>query len=79
LQDIRLQAHVLDFSAGTEAWGPMCENLKIGMQLAHPFLLKMGVGTEEELDQLYRGSEVEMLSNDFCAVWYLLTAWGTKP
>jgi ubiquinone/menaquinone biosynthesis C-methylase UbiE len=78
LQDVHMQAHVLDFSAGTEAWEPMCENLKIGMQLAQPFLLKMGAATEEELQQLYRGSEIEMLSDDFCAVWYLLTAWGMK-
>jgi ubiquinone/menaquinone biosynthesis C-methylase UbiE len=78
LHDIHAQVHVLDFSAGAEAWKPMCEDLKIGMQLAHPFLLKMGAGTEEELQQLYRDSEIEMLSDDFCAIWYLHTVWGTK-
>jgi hypothetical protein len=39
----------------------------------------MGVTTQEEVDQLYHEAEIEMLADDFCALWYLLTVWGEKP
>jgi hypothetical protein len=42
-------------------------------------LIKTGMTTQEEFDRLYREAELEMLSDDFCALWNFLTVWGEKP
>jgi len=34
---------------------------------------------DEEFEGLYQLALAEMLSNDFCVVWYYLSAWGEKP
>ena len=48
--------------------------------LARPFLLKTGViASVEEFNQLYQTALAEALQEDFCALGYLLTAWGEKP
>jgi hypothetical protein len=39
----------------------------------------MKVTTQEKADALYQQAMDEMLSEEFCALWYLLTVWGTKP
>ncbi len=31
------------------------------------------------MDQLYQQILIEMLAEDFCGVWYYMTAWGNKP
>jgi len=43
-----------------------------------PFLIGTGVTTQEELENLLYQMEVEMYSDDFSAVMFLLTAWGEK-
>jgi hypothetical protein len=39
----------------------------------------MGFIRQEELEQLYRQVLTDMVSDDFCALWYLITVWGQKP
>ena len=39
------------------------------MKLVQPFLIGMGETTQEEADRLYHQAEMEMLSEDFCALW----------
>ena len=78
-QNIQKKAHVIDFSAGEKAHYGFYQNYMIAAQLAQPFLLQMRAGTREELDQLYRDMLIEMLQDDFQALWFLLTAWGRKP
>jgi len=48
-------------------------------RLVQPFLIKMGVTTQEEVDQVYQQMLAEMRSDSFCAVGFNLTAWGKKP
>jgi hypothetical protein len=57
----------------------MYENARIGCELMRPFLLKLKVIAEEELDQLLQQMLIEMHSEDFCGIWYFSTTWGNKP
>jgi hypothetical protein len=51
----------------------------IGSKLAQPFMIKMGITTQEEVDQLYEQCLEEVRREDFRAIWYYLRAWGRKP
>jgi ubiquinone/menaquinone biosynthesis C-methylase UbiE len=77
--DIQQQWHCLDFSAGAPAHQTIYHNLTLGMKLAQPFLLKMGVATQERIEELHEQMLVDMLSDDFHATWEFLTVWGSKP
>src|SRR5579875_2720631 len=78
-QQIHLRPHVLDFSAGTTANVAMFENLKVGFKLGQAFGVKMGVATQEELDELYDKVLADMLSESFRALWYFLSVDGRLP
>lgn len=77
--NIEQAAHVIDFSAGAEAYEAMRQNSMVVFKLMQPFLLKTRVATQEELDRVYEQMLVEMLSDDFCGVWFYLSVWGQKP
>ncbi len=70
---------MLDFSAATTANVAMFENLKVAGKLGQPFLLKMGMATQEELDELYDKVLADMLSESFRALWYFLSVDGRLP
>jgi hypothetical protein len=72
------KAHALDFSVGTAAHETMCEVTQVFLTLMQPFLITMGVTTQEEMERLLYQMRIEMHSEDFCAVVFLFTAWGEK-
>jgi ubiquinone/menaquinone biosynthesis C-methylase UbiE len=76
---IQQQAYVLDFSAGTKANISNYENFKVAYKLVQPFLIKMQVATQQELDTLYEQMLSEMMLPTFRALWYYLGVWGHKP
>jgi len=78
-QNIQEKVHVLNWSAGMEAYPSVCEDVRVGFKLIQPFLLKMQVAGEEEIEQLYKQTLAECLSDDFRALWYFLSVWGQKP
>lgn len=78
-EQIGQRAHVIEFSYGTEGHEPMYQNCKIAFQLVQPFIVKMGVLSEAEVQERYNQMLVEIMSEDFCAVWSYMTAWGQKP
>jgi len=78
-QNVRSKADILDFSAGTQPHEGMYQNYSILFKLAEPCLLNMHIIEENTFDELYDLALTEMLSDDFCAAWTLLTAWGNKP
>jgi len=78
-KNIKKQAHVTDYSSGEEAHDGVYRDLMVAFQLLQPFLTKMGFVRQEEVEQLYRQVMTEMASDDFCALWYLITVWGQKP
>ncbi len=77
--NIQHKAHVLDFSAGTPGHATFCQITSIFFTLMQPFLINTGVATQEEFERLHNQMEIEMNSENFCAVMFLLTAWGEKP
>jgi ubiquinone/menaquinone biosynthesis C-methylase UbiE len=78
-QNIREQAHVLNFSQGAPAYNSQYENVKVALLLVQPFLVKTGVTTDQEWEELCNRVMMEMLEEDFCALWYFLSVWGEKP
>ena len=72
-------AHVIDYSTGSSIHRAMLDNALVTWLLVEPFLLKMGVITPETFKERYQQMFVEMLADDFCALWYYLTVWGRKP
>jgi hypothetical protein len=77
--NVQAMAHVIDFSAGTEAYSGMYQDIMVVSKLIQPFLIKLGVTTQEEIDKLYEQVLAEMLSEDFCGVWFYLSVWGEAP
>jgi len=77
--NIQKKAHVIDFSAGTEAHLSQYQNTMVFFKLLQPFLIKMGITTQAEVDGLYQRALDEMMSDDFCGVWFYLTVWGEVP
>jgi ubiquinone/menaquinone biosynthesis C-methylase UbiE len=77
--NIQKKAHAFDFSMGTDAHEAMYDNSRVIFKLSQQFLVKMKVATQEELDMLYQQALGEMMSDDFCGVWFYLSAWGEKP
>lgn len=76
---IQQVAHVIDYSTGSEAHEGFRADWTAAFKLLEPFLLATGVITTDEFNKLYEQMQVEMLSDDFCAVMFLLTVWGEKP
>ncbi len=71
--------YVTNFSAGMEAHTDLSRDISRTYRLALPFLINTGVTTQEEVEQLYQQMQVEMQSDDFCAVGFYLTVCGKKP
>ena len=78
-QDIQKAAYVLDSSMGTEEHLSQYQNTMVFLTLIQPFIIKMELITQEEVDQLYQRALTEMMSDEYCSLWYFLSAWGVKP
>ncbi len=78
-QRVQQRAYVLDSSMGTEEHHNQYQNAVTYFKLAQPFYIKMGVTTQAEIELLYKQAVEEMMSPDYCALYYLLSAWGQKP
>ncbi len=76
---IQRVAYAIDSSAGTEANKEFCQDYMVAFKLVQPFLIKMGVMTQGEIDRLYQQIMTEMQLHDFCSILFLLTVWGEKP
>ncbi len=75
---IRHRAFAIDCSFGEEGHKATGENGRIAGLLLQPFLLKMGVATQEELAELYEQAFQDFEAPDFRACWSFLVAWGRK-
>src|SRR5262249_48084099 len=65
-QRLQQQAHVMDYSAGAEAYEGIYQNNMVAFKLIQPFLVQTGVTTQEQVDQIYEQMLLEMRSPDFC-------------
>ena len=57
----------------------MVENLAQALKLASPFLLKLGVSSQKEINTLYEQMEGLIGQEGFAAYWFLQTIWANKP
>jgi ubiquinone/menaquinone biosynthesis C-methylase UbiE len=76
--DIKYVSHVIDFSAGTEAYEGFRWDAAMVFKLFQPFIVRMGVATQEEIDQAYEQMLLEMMQEDFRGLMLPLTAWGKR-
>jgi len=79
LINVRRQAYALEYSYGTEAHETWYQDAMAWCQLLLPFLLRMGVTTQEEFDHIYQQIGVEMQEPEFRGLFFLLSARGEKP
>lgn len=78
-QNIQKRALIVDWSVGTAVHHAVAQNFKIAFRLLQPFIVRVGVATEEELEQLYQDIDLELQAEDFCAFLTFFTIWGQKP
>jgi ubiquinone/menaquinone biosynthesis C-methylase UbiE len=76
--NIKLVSHVIDFSYGTEANEGFRRDAAVVFKLFQPFILRMQVASQSELDDLYNQMILEMLREDFHGLMMPLTALGQK-
>lgn len=79
VEDMAKMAHVVEFSTGTEAHDGFYYDFVNAFLALEPFIEKSGLLTLEEWRALAQKGLAEMLEEDFCAVWMLMTVWGRKP
>ena len=78
-QQVQHTAHILECSAGQDAWHSFYQDFKIGVARGEPFLLKAGVISKEEYDAAYQQALADILSDDFCGIWLYASVVGQKP
>jgi ubiquinone/menaquinone biosynthesis C-methylase UbiE len=78
-QNVQPMAHVIEWSAGTAEHLSQYQNAMVFLKLSQPFLVKMGVTTAEVAEVLYQRALEEMMTPDYCALWYFLSTFGEKP
>lgn len=78
-QNIQEKIYVSEYVPGTDVYEGLYQDAQIGFPLVSPFLIQLGLTTPEEFERLHQQLLAEMLSDDFCAVGFLMTVWGHKP
>jgi ubiquinone/menaquinone biosynthesis C-methylase UbiE len=78
-ENVQYRSSALDFSTGSEAHEVISDVVYVMFTLMKPFLVGTGVANPQEIDQLLNQMQIEIHADDFCAVMFLLTAWGEKP
>lgn len=73
---IQRLSHCSDFSVGMEDHIEAFQDLMVGYRLAQPFLLRMGVATQQELERLHQKAIEELQASNFCGIAFYLTVWG---
>jgi len=73
--NVNYRSHVIDYSYGTEAYEGFRHDAAIVFKLFQPFIVRMGVATQEEVNQLYVQMQLEMMKDDFRGLMLPLTAW----
>jgi ubiquinone/menaquinone biosynthesis C-methylase UbiE len=76
--NIKLVSHVIDFSYGTVAYEGFRRDASVVFKLFQPFIMRMQVASQSELDDLYNQMVLEMLQEDFHGIMLPLTAVGEK-
>lgn len=78
-QHIQHQAYAQDYSMGKEAYYSAFKNMEKWATLIQPFLLQWCDISQKELEQLAQDFLADMLSENFCAMFFYVTVWGQNP
>jgi ubiquinone/menaquinone biosynthesis C-methylase UbiE len=77
--NITSNAYAIDYSAGTPVHEGFRRDWMAAFKLLEPFLIGTQVINTADFNDLYDQLGLEMLSDDFCAVMFLLSVHGEKP
>ncbi len=72
------RAHILEYWPGHPFFDSGYQNYRVLLSTIQPFLLKTGLASHEELEQLYQQAMTDMLQPHFCAVSLIRTVTGQK-
>jgi ubiquinone/menaquinone biosynthesis C-methylase UbiE len=78
-ENVTIKAHALEIAAGLEGWADFYETANITSLMLTPLFIRTQVSDEEECRSLHDKILVELLEEDFYAMWHYITAYGTKP
>ncbi|MGB8346628.1 MAG: class I SAM-dependent methyltransferase [Ktedonobacteraceae bacterium] len=78
-EDLQHAAYAIDWSYGSKGYEGTVQDFLIGLKLGQPFLVSIGITTEEAWDRLYEQAMAEMQAPTFCALWFYFSTWGRKP
>jgi ubiquinone/menaquinone biosynthesis C-methylase UbiE len=79
LRDPRHLAQALDFSTGAEAHVSTMEDFLSALKLGAPFLIRLGIATQEQISELRERLHALIGQEGFCGYWFFLTIWAQKP
>ncbi|HLL80396.1 MAG TPA: hypothetical protein VKT25_12905, partial [Ktedonobacteraceae bacterium] len=77
--NIQKMAHALETAPWLPGYQMWVDNMKVTFLTARPAIVKLHIMPEDEYDSLYNQALMDMLSDDFYAIGYFLTMWGSKP
>jgi ubiquinone/menaquinone biosynthesis C-methylase UbiE len=77
-RNIKYIPHVVDFSAGTDAWSDIYQNTEVALRLIRDSIIRMDIMTAEMFDALFQQMQVEARTDRFRGLWYFLTVQGEK-
>ncbi|GAC1373632.1 MAG: hypothetical protein NVS2B12_01710 [Ktedonobacteraceae bacterium] len=78
LRNVHYTPYAINFSAGTADWHKMYRDLELFAPAFSEAALQDDM-TREEVDELHNQGVLDMLSEDFCAIWPFFVVCGTKP
>lgn len=76
--DVHQVLYPIDYSVETPPYYGMYRDVAVVFTCASTLIIASGVAGQEKLDDLLRQMIVEMLLNDFRAIWPVLVLWGMK-
>jgi ubiquinone/menaquinone biosynthesis C-methylase UbiE len=77
-RNIQYEPHIVDYSAGSEAYSGWYHNFAASFHLMQPFIVKAGVAAQDEVERLYQQALVEFRHKDFRGHWFYCSIWGEK-
>jgi ubiquinone/menaquinone biosynthesis C-methylase UbiE len=78
-RDIHCDGSVGNYSTGMPTHDVMYDDLRTMLKMIQPFLVDVGLATQEELDILYVRAMEDVTAKDFCASNFVQRVWGIKP
>lgn len=78
-QMIQVHPSLMEYSRDMPLYEPMQALIAAAWPLLKPVLLDLGLLTPLQATSLYEQVQQELSAQHFCAIWPLVTVWGTIP